>query len=336
MLAHPGRSSRMRLAPLIVVAALASAGCGGTDDAGPATTDPSIVATGPEIDATSPATDPPSGTDSTSPVDAGRVVALGEEFVLADLLALGVRPVASSATVPEVGFVGVDEFDTDGIEVVSATDLNIEQLAALRPEVIVTTQFIAAEAGADRLAALADVVVLPDDATAEGRLRLLAERFGATDRADDLVAELDAARGDLERLVAGRTEPCIVTLATVYPGPSVAAWVDGSTAIPAAVVDAGCELVPGPDTGSPDRNGRLFLSLEQLSVLDGPTMILLQSDLVEGESDAIATLEDNPLWRQVPAVTAGSVVELDRLGYPGVPGQIRLVSDLAEILPDAG
>jgi hypothetical protein len=38
-----------------------------------------------------------------------------------------------------------------------------------------------------------------------------------------------------------------------------------------------------------------------------------------------------PLWQQLPAVEAGDVTTLDRLGHPGFAGLIRLDDDLAQI-----
>jgi iron complex transport system substrate-binding protein len=262
------------------------------------------------------------------------VVALGEEFVLADLLALGVTPVASTATVAEVGFQGMGDADTSGIEILPATEVNLEQLAALDPDLIVTTAFIRDEAGGDLLDALGEVVVIPDGASPDDQLRQLAEAFGRTEAADAVLAELDTARAAARAAVDARSEPCTVSLATVYPGPSVAAWVDGSTDIPAAVLDAGCSLVPSADAGSADRNGRLFLSAEQLGLLAAPRMILLQSSSVDGEDSAVDSLGSDALWQSLPAVADDAVVVLDRLAYPGAVGQIALAQDLAEILAD--
>lgn len=260
------------------------------------------------------------------------MVALGEEFVLADLLALGVTPVASTATVADVGFQGMGDADTSGVEILPATELNLEQLAALDPDVIVTTAFIRDEAGGDLLDALGEVVVIPDGASPDAQLRQLAEAFGRTEAADAVLAELDIARASARAAVDARTAPCSVSLATVYPGPSVAAWVDGSTDIPAAVIDAGCRLVPSTDAGSADRNGRLFLSAEQLGLLAAPTMILLQNSTVDGEDAALDSLGSDALWQSLPAVADDAVVVLDRLGYPGAAGQIALSEDLAELL----
>jgi iron complex transport system substrate-binding protein len=259
-------------------------------------------------------------------------VALGEEFLLADLLALGVTPVASTATVPTAGFQGLDQFDTSGIDALPATELNLERIAAYQPDVIVTTRFVATEVGEPLLAELAELVVLDDDATAADQLLALAERFDATDAAAQLLADLDTARDELAAQVAARAAPCVVSLATVYPGPSPAAWTTGATDMPAAILDAGCALRPGSDAGEPDRNGRLFLSLEQFGLLDAPVLVLLQSETVDGEADALAELTDDPLWASIPAVAGGQVVTLDRLGYPGVAGQIVLHEELVDVV----
>jgi iron complex transport system substrate-binding protein len=300
---------------------------------------------GDAIDAQVPATSAPapettapttagSPTSSPAPGTAGDevVVALGEEFLLADLLALGVTPVASTATVPTAGFQGLDQFDTSGIEALPSTEVNLERIAAYRPTVIVTTGFVAREVGEALLTELAELVVIDDDATAEDQLLALAQRFDATDAANQLLADLDEARDGVAAQVAARPEPCVVSLATVYPGPSPAAWTNDATDVPAAILAAGCELRPGADAGSPDRNGRLFLSLEQFGLLDAPLLVLLQSDIVDGEAEALAELGDNPLWSAIPAVASGQVVTLDRLAYPGVPGQIALNQDLAAVV----
>lgn len=306
-----------------VVAASTTEPTAGSTAVGQPADPPATVATATAAPETSSVVD-----DDSEPV----IVALGEEFLLADLLALGITPVASTATVASAGFQGLEQFDTSGIEVLSSTERNVERLAAYQADLIVTTEFISDQIGDDVLASMSDVVVVPGNATALDRLRILAERFGATEEADLLEAELAASRARLADTVAAGTEPCEVSLATVYPGPSPAAWTSGVTDIPASVIDAGCELRPGPNTAGADGNGRLFLSLEQLGALDAPLLLLLQSSSVEGEDAAVAELADTPLWSSVPAVAAGRVETLDRLAYPGVAGLIRLNDELVDLL----
>jgi iron complex transport system substrate-binding protein len=297
---------------LVVLAGFVFGACGGDD--------------GDTGDAATPGSTAPGGDDP------GRVVALGEEFLLADLLALGIQPVASTATVLDAGFQGVDEFDTEGIEVLSGTEANLEQLAALRPDVIVATDFVVDYVGRDTLEGISEVVTVPADDDPATRLQALGEEFGREAEADALLGDLDAAVSDATDAVAATGEPCVVSVATAYPS-QIALWVDGPVNIPQALLDMGCELDPGPDAveGIPGgaTEGRAFVSSEQLGLLDAPVIVVMQSEAVEGEPAAYAALTDDPLWQRLPAVEAGAVIELDRLAYPGVAGQIRLLDELA-------
>ena len=81
----------------------------------------------------------------------------------------------------------------------------------------------------------------------------------------------------------------------------------------------------------PDGNGRVFLSLEQLGILDAPTIVLLQSPTVQGEQTAVDEITANPLWAQLPAVQNDRVVTFDRLGYAGAAGQIRFLGEFAAL-----
>lgn len=261
------------------------------------------------------------------PADPQRVVALGEEFLLADLLALDVPVVASTATVPDAGFVGVDPARTEGIEPLSATEPDLEGLAALDPDLLVVTAFVWDEVGGELLGRIAPTIAVGgDDWRAD--VELLGAAFGAETTATGALDAYDRAAAD-GRAALGGTE---VSLATIYPGPSPAAWVDGPSNVPAVLLDLGVTLVPGGDAVADARNGRAFLSLEQLGLLDAPSLVLSQSDLVEGESDAVDAIADTPLWPTLPAVAAGEVVTVDRLGYPGVEGRTRLATELTTLL----
>lgn len=269
-----------------------------------------------------------STTAAPAAVDAGRVVALGEEYLLADLLALGVTPIASTATVG-TEFHGLDEFDTSGIEPLPSDDPNIERLAGFEPDLIVLADFVLDYVDRDLLEPIAPLVVVGEDE--RQRLADLGEAFEVPEAAAELQAELDDALAAGAEELAPATEQT-VTVATIYPGPTPAVWVDGPTDVPETLLDLGFTLTPEASQVSDVRYGRSYLSLEQLGLLDGDVMITLQSDAVDGESASLAEIESDPLWQRLPAVEAGEVIELDRLGYPGTPGRINLVEDLVELL----
>lgn len=332
------------------ITAVTLAACGGDDDTTAESAAPEVSAPGtaPEsqttdvdatdVDTTDAGTTEPDGNAAGSTVppaeldddapDLGRVVALAEEFILADLMALGVTPVASTASVEEAGFQGMEEWDTAGIEVLPQTTLNLEQLAALQPDTIVTLQFWVDQIGADVLGGIAELKVLPDGLTGVERLETLGELVGRPEHAAAVAADLAVAEQTARDRVG---EDCTLSLAAIYPGPSVAAFVAGPWDLPSAVLAAGCELIPGDDAG-PDANGRVWLSEEQLGMLDQELLVLLQNDTVEGEAEAVAAIEDNPLWPSLPAVVADNVVTFDRLGYAGATGLIRFYDEFSALL----
>jgi iron complex transport system substrate-binding protein len=347
-------ASGLRIGALVVVVALALVACGDDDTtraddpatsaaaddaaaaaddttgADPVSDDTAVGDTAVEPGDAPPSTetDDPAELDADAP-DLGRVVVLAEEFMFADVLALGVEPIASSASVPEVGFQGMDDVDTAGVEVLPMTTLNLEHLATLQPDTIITLQFWLDQIGAASLEGMADVVAIPDGLSIPERLTALGDALGRPEHAAAVVAELEAAVVDAAAQVG---DGCVVSLAAIYPGPSVAAFVAGPWDLPTGILDVGCTLDPDATVAEPDGNGRVWLSAEQYGILDADVLVLLQSDTVEGEPDAVAALEQDPLWTTLPAVAAGEVLVFDRLGYPGARGQMRFVADLADAL----
>ncbi len=272
--------------------------------------------------------------DGTAVDSLGTVVLLGQDGLLADVLSLGIRPVISGANLPDAGFVGMGDLDTSGIEPIDLFTLSLEEVATYGADTIIVLARTADLAGGEDLVRdLAErVVVVPDDLEPLERLAFLGQELGAVDAADGLAAELGAVEAEARSVVDGLGEPCRVSMAAIYTGPSPAAFVEPVWDLPATAVSIGCVLVPGVDQVEADANGRAFLSLEQLDLLDAPTLVLLQSETVEGEQASLDELMANPLWQQLPAVASGDVVQLDRLGYSGIAGRIRFVEDLLAAL----
>ena len=284
--------------------------------------------------ATGAATATPSPTSAPSTTAAptrelGRVVVLAEEFMLADVMSLGIEPIASTASVAEVGFQGLDGFDTAAIEALPMTTLNLEQLAAMEPDTIISLQFWIDQIGEEQLGGLGDIVAVPDGLPIPERLTFLGEQLGRQSQAAGVIADLEAATA---AAAAAIPDDCAVSLAAIYPGPSPAAFVAGPWELPTSILSTGCRLDPGPSDAAPDANGRVYLSLEQLGILDAPTLVLLQSETVQGEQEALDQIEANPLWATLPAVRDDHVIVFDRLGYPGAAGQIRFLGELADRL----
>ncbi|HWL43762.1 MAG TPA: ABC transporter substrate-binding protein [Ilumatobacter sp.] len=338
-----------RTLPLLLLAALALTACGGNDDStAAATTDqpdqvvepaattnaPDQVVEPPATTAPTPVVEPvvttsvPVQLDADAP-DLGRVIAFAGDSFLADVLALGVTPIASAAEVEQVGFQGIDEFDTSGIEPLSQTNVSLEYLATLRPDTILTYQFWVNQIDAGLLDGLGNLIIVPDGLPPAERITVLGDLLGRPEHAAAIVADLAVAEQNARDRVG---EGCTLSLATIYAGPSVAAFVDGPWDIPTAIQTAGCEIVPGPGVAEPDQNGRAWLSMEQLGLLDQDLLVLLQNSTVDGETEAVDEIEANPIWQTLPAVQAGNVVIFDRLGYAGVTGLVRFYDEFGALL----
>lgn len=327
-------NTRKTLLALLVASTFMAAACGSPTPA-TETSEPAAAPTVTAESTTEPvATDVPEPTaeQPSSPPqpedpgpDFGRIVVLAEEYLLADVLALGIQPVASASTVETVGFQGVDEFDTEAIEVLPMLTLSLERLAALQADTLITIQWVANQTGEDILAGMADnLIIIPDGLSVSDRMMALGEALDRTDEAHELIQQLTKQISSASETLGG---DCGVTVIAIYSGPSVALFLEPIWEVPRTIVDLGCTLIPGPDAASTDQNGRAYLSLEQLGLLEGPEIIMLQTSTVEGEQAGIAEIADMALWQQLPAVVAGEVTEFDRLGYPGVAGQMRFIDD---------
>jgi iron complex transport system substrate-binding protein len=263
----------------------------------------------------------------SSPQAAQRIVALGEEYVLADLLALDLVPIASTATVPEAGFHALDAYDTTAIEPLSI-DINLEYLVSLEPDLIVVLELWLDYVPVGSLEGIAPTLVVPNGLSTTEQIRFLAEQFDAHERADGLIEGLEEAKAEAAAALDGLQ----VSVAAIYPGPAPAAFVDGPWIIPQALLDSGATLVPAAGEYEADSSGRVWLSNEQLALLAAPQLVLMQSDIVEGESAAMEQVMANPLWPLLPAVNADEVHVIDRLGYPGIEGQANVFRELVELL----
>ncbi|MEM9516008.1 MAG: ABC transporter substrate-binding protein, partial [Actinomycetota bacterium] len=193
------------------------------------------------------------------PADPQRIVALSEEFLLADLLSLGVTPVASTSNNPDV-FPGIDPALTEGIEVIFTPDFNIEELAAFEPDLLLGYGriFDRAPGGYDVISAIAPTVSIGDDETGwREQLVLTAEVLGLDVELDERLAAIDA------EIEAGREsiEGQNVSVLSVFPGPFIRTYTTGEYDLLNAPVDElGLELVPS-NSADADGGGRVVLSL---------------------------------------------------------------------------
>jgi iron complex transport system substrate-binding protein len=257
------------------------------------------------------------------PADPQRVVALSEEFLLADLLALGVTPVASGANDPDQ-FLGIDPALTADIELIYSPEFNLESLAALRPDLILAYPTYIDLVSYDDLAAVAPTVAIEGETSLDQFVNTAAA-LGLDARAATLFGEYEATLAEARQILDGTS----ISLLSVSPGPLLRVYTDERAGLAQVLLELGVTLRPQAADGADD-NGRLTLSFEQLELLDGDTLVLLQSSIVPGEDDALDAVQSEGLWQTIPAVADGRTVVLDRFGYPGLAGSAQFAVDVAE------
>ncbi len=268
------------------------------------------------------------------PANPQRVINLGEEWLLADMLELGVRPIATTATYVD-GFVGIDTDYEPEIPLFTTFEMDIESLIPLEADLIVSQDYLF-DLSADlyeTLSQIAPVVSIPRSDDWHENYLTLAAVFGKEAEAQ---ATIDALEGEIAATAAeldltGQT----ITFATVYPGgDGFALWLTGINPIVGVVLDLGAEVLPSADGYDLDGNGRAWMSLEQVSEIQGDTLIMLQTFAVqaEGETEAFDEVTGTDLWQTVPAVQNDQVFIIERVGFPGeVAGRRKILDAYREI-----
>jgi iron complex transport system substrate-binding protein len=268
------------------------------------------------------------------PADPQAIAALGEEFLLADLFSLGLgeRVTVSTSTLGDGGAMEDLGFDIDDIALYVPQDTDVEELFAEEPDLILALPYVVDEVGYDVLSQIAPTVPLTQEEDWQANYRNLAASFGpqVEGLAEEQLADYEEAVTAAGEQLGGADRT--VSVATVYSGNNLVAWADGPIDVPATLLDMGFTLAPGADAGSVDSSGRLQLSTEQIGLLDGDDLIMMQTEGVDGEDAAIQSVTEQELWQRLPAVESDHVHTVDRLGYPGLPGRLALIGELQTLL----
>ena len=270
----------------------------------------------------------------TIPADPGRIVALGEEFLLADLLELGVKPAESSANYL-TEYVGIDPALTEGLTPFLLWDADLESFVALEPDLILIPQ-IYWDVNPDMFATIAQIattVVLPSTDSWQDDFRFLASVFGEEELADSLIADLEEETEATKSALAIEGES--VSYVTVYPGGTdLTLWTLPAVEIVEIGVALGLTVLPDPADLEPDRVGRVYISLELANMITGDTLIMLQTraGMSEEEDTALEDVLGSELFQSVPAVQNDRVFTLERVGFPGeISGRRKLLTAYTEI-----
>jgi iron complex transport system substrate-binding protein len=180
-------------------------------------------------------------------------------------------------------------------------EVSFERMASWRPDLLVVQAGFATEENLARFSSIAPTVVT-SFVDWRASLRQVAEATGTTAEADELVAANAAAVARTKAALAGR--PGLkVQAVTVFDGPEVYRL---NAASPLGKLAPQLGLAPFPPqqtTGEAVES----LSLEKLPEIDAD--VLLVQDFGRGRA-AYEQLKQRDIWKRIPAVAAGRVVEL--------------------------
>lgn len=244
-----------------------------------------------------------------------RVVALG--VTDADpVLALGVTPVATASYTFYEQTGGLGPWARDLVQgeppVVLTGEPNLEQIAALAPDVILAVSAGIEQPVYDQLSAIAPVVARPPGTIAFGvprdqQMRTIATALGQRERGEALVRQSDAAFAEA---AAAHPEFRGKVGVTVLPFDGKYGAYTAADARGRFLSALGFVLPPAiaeRDTGS----FYVELSAEQVGLLDGDVLVMLAD-----EGAARAQVENDPVLQQVPVVAEGRMIipDLDTRG----------------------
>lgn len=268
------------------------------------------------------------------PEDPRRVVALDAQSLEA-ALAVDAAVVGSVTRNDDQPFSAALEGRTDGIEPLNTAggELDLERIAAVRPDLVVTQAF-ALEGIEDEVRAIAPVAVVDywtDDSYTtvqwEEHFRGIADAVGRVSRVDEALADLDEAVADFAERYPGDPGQVEVSVVRVNPDEWFA---QSPVSFQGLMIERLGLSRPAGQTST--ESDRVYYSLERLDAADGD-VILLSAETVDAEE--AAALQESPLWRQLSAVRAGEVHTVDGelwLTGGGVLAGQAIVDDLTEVL----
>ncbi len=220
--------------------------------------------------------------------------------------------------------------DLDGVEIIDNAELNLEQIAALAPDLILAREIFLNDGEAEQLAQIAPILPIAGDGSWRDDLEQLAGWLQRSDLLDDALEDYESALDDVRTRHAERLATPIA-IVEYYPADDTfyAGGVDDFQLQANTLGELGGVLVPFlADRSYFDEP----FSIENLGEIADAGAILLVSNSQE-DRDLLAA---NPIWQQLPAVAAGNVVVTDTRTNQGsvyaATESIRLLDQLYDTL----
>ncbi|WP_239396811.1 ABC transporter substrate-binding protein [Frankia sp. CiP3] len=243
---------------------------------------------------------------ATIPAEPKRIIALSyEEDTLATL---GITPIAYAKNEykPDGAFPWLaGKADLSKATALDTTgDLNLEQIASLRPDLILATNFYGLTDYYERLSKIAPTVGFDKDAgisTWQEVSTVIGKAVGRAAQAEKAIAATEKSISGIVTELPGLTNKTFSY--SFYYEPNGLAVIDDPRTISIQLYDQlGMRLSPNVTRNVVDRS----LSMEKIGALDADFLLIgFASKELRNE------LAANRLFQQIPAVTAGRALEVD-------------------------
>lgn len=251
------------------------------------------------------------------PRQPARVVGWEGRRDLETALAVGLNPigVGSNALFGDDQLAPFVPFDLDGVTVIEQTEPNLELIASLRPDLILTRRSNI-ENLLDELRPLAPLVPVEADGPWRSDLERVADALERTDELAATLAAYDERRNEIRARHSERIDSAVLAVVqyfdeeqTFYTSPTTGFYLQANT-----LAELGGTHLPFIEDGG-DALADTGFSLEQVEQLGAADAIVLITNTDEDRSG----LDASPLWQRLPAVQAGRVVHTDfRTNYGSV------------------
>lgn len=249
------------------------------------------------------------GKEGTATISAPpeRVVALGFQRDAETAAALGVTPIAMTASVvfPSglAPWVEAVRMDRKPELLNTANGIPFEKIAALQPDVILATDSYELTDAYDRLAQIAPTVSYtegPDSDTWQQRVELISRALGRDEQAKQLLAD---TQNKINQAITDNPAFGGKTFSFSYVADGVLQALVGDDASVTFLEQLGLKISPKVAALPESEPGRATISPENLGVLEAEAMIVTaQTD------DDRELFESNPLFSQLNAVKNGNYV----------------------------
>jgi iron complex transport system substrate-binding protein len=253
------------------------------------------------------------------PANPQRVIAFDRRGTLGYMLDLGLKPIAAMTGTAQYGgdlFHPLLEGQVQGIARISSTEPSLEQVAGLRPDLIIGYMDSAMTRVFDQLTAIAPTVAVPIDFNKpEEELTFLGTIFGLEAKA---AAARQDFRNEVTAAVAKIKNPGKVSI--ILPVADGVRIYSGENLAGQLVTALGGSIVPDISTMNPIPGGMLALvSFEQVNLITGDTILMLAN--LSPELKAVeGKIWDSALFQTLPAVKAGRVLEIESQAFSGTAG----------------